>query len=116
MASQRTAFRSSKAIAGAALVLFGMFILYGNLVGAFAWLSRVLDANSSEALGILPAILAVSQVMRAHTNQGFLQGFLQHMLVSSWPFLLVMVGKVLSRDTFADNVNPVPKKIQKLSN
>jgi hypothetical protein len=113
MARQRTAFRSSKAIAGAALVGFGMFILYENTAGAVAWLSHFLGANSSEALGVLPAvILAVSQVLQANAanRHCFLQGFLEHMLVSSWPLLLVVVGTVLSRETFTDNVNAPPKK------
>jgi hypothetical protein len=113
MAGQRTVFRSSKSIAGAGLVGFGMFILYGNLAGAIAWLSHVLGANSSEGLGVLPAvILAVSQVLesQAANQQRFLQGLLQHMLVSSWPLLLVMVGTVLSRDALTDNVNAFPKK------
>jgi uncharacterized membrane protein len=108
MAGQRTSFRSSKAIAGAALAGFGMFILYEHLADAVAWLSHVLGANSSDALGVLPAvILAVSQVLQAHaaTHHCLLQGLLEHMLVSSWPLLLVMVGTVLSRDSFTDNVN-----------
>lgn len=113
MARQRTSFRSSKSIAGAALAGFGTFILYENLAAAVAWLSHVLGANNSEALGVLPAIiLAVSQALQAHaaSHQCFLQGFIGHMLVSSWPLLLVMVGTVLSRDTFTDNVNTPPKK------
>jgi hypothetical protein len=62
---------------------------------------------------VLPTIiLAASRVLQAHAadHQRFLQGFLQHMLVSSWPLLLVMVGTVLSRDAFTDNVDPLPKK------
>jgi len=113
MARQRTAFRSSKSIAGAALVGFGMFILYENLAGAVAWLSHVLGTNSPEALGVLPAvILAASRVLQAYgaDHPRSLQGFLQHMLVSSWPLLLVMVGTVLSRDTFTDNVKARSKK------
>jgi hypothetical protein len=113
MARQRTAHRSSKSIAGVALVGFGMFILYENLAGAVAWLSHVLAANSSETLGVLPAvILAVSQVLQAHAanHQRLLQRFLQHMLISSWPLLLVMVGAVLSRDTFTDTANARPEK------
>jgi uncharacterized membrane protein len=113
MAGQRTVFRISKSIAGAVLVGFGMFILYGNLAGAIAWLSHVLGANSSEGLGVLPAvILAVSQVVEAQAanQQRFLQGLLQDLLVSSWPLLLVMVGTVLSRDSFTDNVNAFPKE------
>jgi hypothetical protein len=105
-------FRSTKSIAGAALVGFGMFILYENLAGGVAWLSHAFGANNFEALGILPAfILAVSRVLPAHAanHQPVLQGFLQHLLVSSWPLLLVMAGTVLSRDS-CDDVNLVQKK------
>jgi hypothetical protein len=113
MAKQRAAFRSSKAIAGATLAGFGMFILYEHLAGMVAWLNHVLGANSSDALGILPAvILVVSQVLQAHaaTHHCLLQGLLEHMLVSSWPLLLVMVGTVLSRDSFTDSVNAPANK------
>jgi hypothetical protein len=91
-----------------------MFILYENLAAAVAYLSHVLAANRSEALGVLPAfILAVSQVLQAHgsNHQRFLQGFLQHMLVSSWPLLLVMAGMVLSRNTFGANQRTPKKRI-----
>jgi hypothetical protein len=118
MEKQQTAYRSSKSIAGVALVGFGMFILYENLAAAVACLSHVLAANSSEALGVLPAfILAVSQVLQAHgsNHQRFLQGFLQHMLVSSWPLLLVMAGMVLSRNTFGANQRTPKKRIVDLS-
>jgi hypothetical protein len=90
-----------------------MFILYENLAGAVAWLSHVRGANNFGALGVWPAfLLAVSQVLPAHAanHQHFLQASLQHMLVSSWPLLLVMAGTVLSRDTVSDNVNTVQKK------
>ncbi len=113
MTRLRRNFRSTKSIAGAALVGFGMFILYENLAGAVAWLSHVRGANNFEALGVLPAfILAVSQVLPAHAanHQHFLQASLQHMLVSSWPLLLVMAGTVLSRDNFTDDAKAVQKK------
>ena len=113
MARQRTTFRSSQSIAGAVLVGSGMFILYENLTVSVAWLRHVLGANSSEALGVLPAvILTISQVLQAHAanHQRFLQDFFQHMLAASWPLLLVTVGMALSRDIFMDNVKVVHKK------
>ena len=113
MTRLRRNFRSTKSIAGTALVGFGLFILYENLAGAVAWLSHLLGANSFEALGVLPAfMLAVSQVLPAHAanHQHLLQVFLQHMLVSSWPLLLVMAGTVLSRDNFTDDAKAVQKK------
>jgi hypothetical protein len=114
MTRLRRNFQGTKSIAGAALVGFGMFILYEHLAGAVAWSSHVLDANSLDALGFLPAfMLAVSQVLPAHAanHQHLLQSFLlQHLLVSSWPLLLVMAGTVLSRDNFMDDAKAVQKK------
>ena len=117
MTRLRRCFRISKSIAGAALVGFGMFILYENLAGAVAWLSHVLGSNSFEALGVLPAfMLAVSQVLPAHAanHQHFLQASLQHMLVSSWPLLLVITGTVLSRENLTDDVNAGGEKDPKV--
>jgi hypothetical protein len=88
-----------------------MFTFYENLAVAGAWLTHLIGASSSEALGVLPAlILTVSQVVQAHVadHPRFLQCFLEHTLLSSWPLLLVMVGTRLSRDTFTDN--RVPQK------
>ena len=113
MPGQQTAFRSYKAIAGAALAGLGMFLLYENLAAAVARLSHVLGANHSETLGVLLAvILAFAQVALAYAadHNRFLQFFLQHTLVSSWPLLLVMVGMVLSRDAFTDNHNVLFEK------
>ena len=113
MTRLRRNFRGTRSIAGAALVGFGMFILYENLAGAVAWLSHVRGANNFGALGVLPAfLLAVSQVLPAHAanHQRFLQAFFQHMLAASWPLLLVTVGMALSRDIFTDNVNTAHKK------
>ena len=83
MARRRMIFRSSRSIAGAVLVGLGMFVLYENLAGAVAWLSHVLGANGSEALGVLPAfVLAVSQGLQAHAmnHQQVLHGVLQQMV------------------------------------
>jgi hypothetical protein len=84
MARQRTTFRSSQSIAGAVLVGSGMFVLYENLVVSIAWLRHVLGANSSEALGVLPAvILTISQVLQAHAANH--QRFLQISFSTCWP-------------------------------
>ena len=69
-------------------------------------------------LGVLPAfVLAVSQVLRVHAanHEACLQGFVQHLLVSAWPLLLVTIGMVLSRRTCTQDLNHVPKKIVDLS-
>jgi hypothetical protein len=106
-----TAFRSSKSITGAALVAFGIFFLYQNVAGAITCFTHFL-ANSSEALGFLfAAILAVSQGLQAHTTHRdcIARSVIQHMLQSSWPLLLVMVGTVLSKP-LTDNAEATPKK------
>jgi hypothetical protein len=109
MAGQRTAFRSSKSIAGAVFVGVGMFILYENLAGAVAQLKYVLGANGSDALGVLPAVvLATSQAVRVcgFDHQGFLPCL--RMLISFWPPLLVIAGTMLLRDACRDTVEASP--------
>jgi hypothetical protein len=106
MAAHKTAFRASQSIAGAALVAFGMFILYQNVAGAVAELTRILGANGSQALGVVPAVvLALSKVLQACPDgrPRFLHDFLQRALLPYWPVLLVRVGTVLSRDAFLSN-------------
>lgn len=109
MARQRTAFRISRSIAGAALVGVGLFVLHENFTAAVTWLNHTLGANRSEALGILPATMLALLQNCAASHQRFLQAFMQHMLVSVWPLLLVVVGTVLSRDSFTETL--FPKKI-----
>ena len=122
MTGQRTAFRSSKSIAGAAFVGVGMFMVYGNLAGAVAQLRFVLGANGSDALGVLPAVvLATSQAVHAcgFDHQGLMPCLLR-MLISFWPPLLVIAGTMLLRDAFTGKVKALPtpnqhfqKKLQK---
>ena len=109
----RTFFERAKSIAGAVFVGLGIFILHGNLDRTATQLSRLLGTIPRESPGAQPTvILAVSQLAQAYAagHQRFLQGFLHQILVSSWPLLLVMVGTVLSRDAFTDNVNELPKE------
>jgi uncharacterized membrane protein len=121
MAGQQTTFRRAKTIAGAALVGLGTFFQYQNLVEEVARFREVLDADGSETLGVLPAVIqVVSQIWQAYIvdHQRFLGDFLQQVLVSSWPLLLVIVGTVLSRNssTDTDTVDGFPKKMADLSN
>jgi hypothetical protein len=113
VAGQETALRRSKSIAGTVLAGLGMFILYKELVGAVTRLRYVIGANGSEALAGQPAgLLALSQAWQCYVaaQRPFLQGFIQHMLVSFWPLLLVMAGTVLARDIFTDKVDGISKK------
>jgi putative Mn2+ efflux pump MntP len=108
MAGQRTAF--SKSIGGATLVGVGTLMLYENLAGDVAQLRHVLDANGSDALGVLPAVvLATSQAVRAcgFDHQGLMPCLLR-MLISFWPPLLVIVGTMLLRNGFTDKVKASP--------
>lgn len=109
---QQKFFGRAKSIAGAVLVGLGIFIFYENLDRAATQLSLLLGTIPGEALGVMPVTLAASRVLQAYAadHQRFLQGFLQQVLVSCWPLLLVMVGTLLSRDAFTDNVNSLPKK------
>ena len=104
-------FGRTKSIAGTALIGLGIFVFYENLHQAATQLSHLLVPR--EALGVLPTvILAASRVLQAYgaDHPQSLPGCLLHMLASSWPLLLVIVGTVLSRDCSTDNVNALPKR------
>jgi hypothetical protein len=110
MGRQEAVFQGSKSIAGATLVGVGTLILYENLAGDIAQLRHVLDANGSDALGVLPAVvLATSQAVRAcgFDHQGLMPCLLR-MLISFWPPLLVIAGTMLLRDAFTDKVKALP--------
>jgi hypothetical protein len=114
MAGQGTAF--SKSIGGAALAGVGMFILYKNLAGDVAQLRHVLDANGSDTLGLLPAVvLTTSQAVRAcgFDHPGLMPCLLR-MLISFWPPLLVIAGTSLLRDACSDKVKALPAPNQLL--
>ena len=106
-------FGRTKSIAGTALIGLGIFVFYENLHQATTQLSHLLGVIPREALGVLPTvILAASRVLQAYgaDHPQSLPGCVLHMLASSWPLLLVIVGTALSRDCSTDNVNALPKK------
>jgi hypothetical protein len=104
MAEQGTSFRHARSIGGAILGGVGIFILYQNIAGVVMWWRYILASSGSEVLGKpLAAILILLQAC-ATNDRGFVLGILQQMLVASWPLLLVMVGAVLSREDFTDDV------------
>ena len=110
---QQTSLGRAKSLAGAALVGVGIFIFHGNLDRAATEWTHLLSTTPGEALGVLPkVILAAPRVLQAYgaDHQRFLQSFLRHIFVSCWPLLLVIVGTVLSRDTFTEDVNALPQK------
>jgi ascorbate-specific PTS system EIIC-type component UlaA len=110
---QQTFVGRAKSIAGTALIGLGSFVFYENLHQAATQLSHLLGVNPREALGVLPTVILVaSQVLQGYgaDHSRYPQGCLLHLLASSWPLLLVIVGAILSRDCSTDNVNAFPKK------
>ena len=110
---QQRFFGRAKSLAGAALVGLGIFIFHGHLDRAATQWSHLLSTTPGEAPGVLATVIvAAPRVLQAYAadHQRFLQGFLRHIFLSCWPLLLVIVGTVLSRDTFTEDVNALPKK------
>jgi hypothetical protein len=98
MAGRQTTFQSSKSTAGAALAGIGMFVLYLHLTAAVTSLGHMLSAGGSAALALLVTVIpSLSQAFEAYDVDH--HRFLQHVLVSCWPLLLVVVGTVLARDS-----------------
>jgi hypothetical protein len=110
---QQTFCGRGKSIAGAALVALGIFIFHENLDQDATLLTGLLGNSSGKALGVLPTVILASwRVWQACAadQRRFLHGLLQHLLILSWPLLLVLVGTILSRDAFPENGNTPPKK------
>src|SRR5437763_15023078 len=105
---QQTLVGCAKSIAGIALIGLGIFVLYENLRQAATQLIHLLGGIPGEALGVLPTvILAASRVLQAYggDHSRSLQGCVLHMLASSCPLLLVIVGTLLSGVCFCDDVS-----------
>lgn len=109
MAGQRTSFHRIKSIAGVAFDGMGMFLLYAHLTAGVARFSHILDTGSSKVVAILLVTPELPQVLQAYAADH--HRFLQHMLVSCWPLLLVVVGTALARDSFTDNAAALSTKI-----
>jgi hypothetical protein len=98
MATQHRPSQTFRSIAGSALVGLGLFILFGNLGGAAAQLRHLLSVPG-EGLGLLASVILAA----SFDHRRLLHGLLQ-MLLSFWPLLFVIVGAVLLRDAFTENV------------
>jgi len=109
---QPTFLERAKSIAGGALVGIGTLLLHENLRRAAAQMSGLPGDIPSQALGTVPAVvLTAARVLQEYAvdHQRFLHAFVQHVVVLCCPLLLVMVGAVLSRDAFLDNMNVLKK-------
>lgn len=103
MAARQTSSRNLNSVAGAALIVVGLFLLFANLDAAAAPIARDLGI-SSEGSGMLPALgLAALHALQAYTfnHAGFLSS-LRQILVSFWPVTLVLFGMILLRNTVAN--------------
>jgi uncharacterized membrane protein YqgA involved in biofilm formation len=113
MAGHKTTFQRLTSIAGIAFLGTGIFVLHQEVAGMVARLKLVLGANGSEALGVPPAVVqAVSAALRdsGADHHRLMQGLVQHALLSCWPLVLVMVGTVLSGETFVGRVDTPSEK------
>lgn len=109
MAERQRTFQSSKSTAGAALAGIGMFILYLHLTAAVTSLGHMLGAGGSAALGLLVTVIpSLSQAFEAYDVDH--HQFLQHVLLSCWPLLLVVVGTALARDQSGGATGLLQKK------
>lgn len=110
MTMQQTILRTSKCVAGTALGVLGMSILYHDLVATVSRFSQVVDARDVPGR-VLAVILAVSKVLQSYSvDERFLQGLFQDMAASSWPLLLIMLGTGLSRGSSTQAMNPTREK------
>ena len=107
MTTQRRYSQIHKSIAGAALLVFSLFVLIANLGGTASQWSCPLTTPTAEAVGIFPSVVlsAVSQALQLFflDHQRFSQDFFQT-LVSFWLLLFVIVGALLFRAAFTRKV------------
>lgn len=103
MAAQQTSSRSLNAIAGAALIAGGLFLLIANLDAAVAPVTRELGISSEGPAALQALGFAALHALQAYTfnHEGFLSS-LRQMLISFWPVSLVLFGLVLLRNAMAN--------------
>jgi len=115
MGTQHTRFENLQFIAGAALIVFGVFIQSENLTQAATQVSLLLgiSAEGTQTLGVMVAVgLAASHALQAYLfdHEEFLRSLCQISL-SFWPLLAVIAGTVLLRDGFTEEVEELQKTI-----
>jgi hypothetical protein len=100
--NSQTILRNLRSVGGTTLVVLGMFFLYGNLAAMLAWANHVLTANGSQVPRMLSIVLAITKLLQAHTfsQQRILDELLQHILISSRPLVLIMVGMAAAADSW----------------
>lgn len=109
---RRICFERAKSIAGVGLVAVGVFIWFEHLDRAAAGLGHVFGIPGG-AIGVVPALIfAASRMVRAYAadQQRFLQDFIEQVVISSWPLVLVVVGAELSRNSVGDEGDTPSRK------
>jgi hypothetical protein len=115
MARQGRIFRNLRSVVGMGLIGFGIFMLGGNLSDACGQWSRLvgISADAAQTFGELTvAGLAAAQVWRSYVfdRRELLLGVCR-ILISFWPFLLVIAGAVLTEMTSGTVPKNIPDKI-----
>jgi hypothetical protein len=96
---RQTLFSCYKSISGVVLVGLGVFAFHANLVQAATQLNA-LGGIHGETPGIVPTVILTGWhvwLAYAADQHRFLHGLVEHLLVLSWPLLLVMAGTILLR-------------------
>ena len=100
MARQWRVFRNLRSVVGMGLIVFGIFMLGGNLSDACGQLNRLvgISAEATQTFGGLFAVgLAAAQVWRFYVfDRTELALGVCGILVSFWPLMLVIAGAVLT--------------------
>jgi hypothetical protein len=115
MARQGRIFRNLRSVVGMGLIGFGIFMLGGNLSDACGQWSRLvgISADAAQTFGELTvAGLAAAQVWRSYVfdRRELVLGVCR-ILISFWPFLLVIAGAVLTEMTSGTVPKNIPDKI-----
>lgn len=103
MVNRQASSTSTKSIAGAILLSFGLLLLFANLDEVAA---RVSDCSSfASPAGAVGTVLELGLTACRAAQVYFFdpsrfQSSLQQILLSFWPLILVIVGAVLLRDAF----------------
>ena len=108
---RRTINIHARSIAGAALLLLGTFLCYAHLSqAASVWSHVFVSSPGGTSSGFPNVILAFWRVYPIDQKR-FLHFFLRHLLILSWPLLLVWAGTALSQETFfVQDGSPLPEE------
>jgi len=109
--SRPAIFRSTKSLAGLALVVLGTLILQANFAAALACTHQMLSAARTMNLVAAITLTALQSARFADgADQHLVRILLQHTLMMFWPVLLVVAGSFLFRLAVTGHVSSFSKK------